>query len=153
MRYYEITEYGDWQNRPDRKQSAEPWRGPHSSIGHKREIELFFKRKKPAMIISYNDSFNKIKKTLDGLGVPYKDISNTMYPMWVIAQSGEEWRIDALERIYDDVHQRKKKNFKHPMTAFHHAEVGRILGYKDEDINKFIEPYMDSPESVAEDLK
>ena len=50
-----------------------------------------------------------------------------------VARAGEAWRIDRIHRIYFEIHCCNRQ-----ATHLDHVEIGRLLGYGEDDIRTFL---------------
>ena len=111
-----------------------------------KEFELMSKGLKPAGMISPRQ-LNKFKPLIKkGLikvfDLPRQiDTPNIRYERDVIVTLlGEEWRAENIIKIYASVDQRILNNDPNPMRGEDHTELGKLLGYSDEDIAAFLVP-------------
>jgi hypothetical protein len=107
--------------------------GPHAG----KEVEMMIAGTKPAALISPKEKLLLNPYIKSGNLVSMQQYKNVG---WIVAQKNEAWR---LEKIYNLL---KKKDEEwdefgpdpdKPRTLYH-ATLGRLLGYAEDDINKFL---------------
>ena len=115
--------------------------GPHAG----RELELMLAGRKPLAMFSDQacasgwfpeDSFQPYVSS--GLFVRrmhiYRNVRSGLTTRhFYVARVGEAWRIERMHRLYFEIHCCGR-----PATHLDHVEIGRLLGYPEDDISAFL---------------
>lgn len=127
------------------EQKIPPEIGPHEG----RELELMLAGEKP--VAMFSDVIPPSFDFPEELFAPYiqnaqlvrRDVviftSNSNAPnirYLFYALLGEEWRMDRLAEIHRALHQ-----YNEPTTRELETEIGQLLGYRDRDIQVFIDRF------------
>lgn len=109
----------------------EEWRGPHQF----RELELIKAGVKPLALLGLFDfKINRLEwLQLEKEG---KVVIKQAFGEVFIAKSNESWRIDAAIDLFE---KKSNPNWFQNNWRYYHVTLGRLLGYKDEHIEKFLE--------------
>jgi len=131
--------------------TEEPARFGSNEMGHgseDNELRMFMAGQKPAAIISL-DQLPKWKKLIDSRKYATAQLTQHGRPSSVIiAQPGEEHRIEKLQRLVQNaIDAGEKGDFRAYQNSNYHRWVGKLLGYSADKINSFIQHYFkDTPD-------
>lgn len=118
-------------------------RGPHEG----NELKLMLAGKKPLAMIEIDrespekqEVWNRLIKRGSVIHKQGQTFTTPQPPEGrhqtdFIALPGEEWRIDKIQALYDDIERTDN------MTNAHHVEIGQLLGYSGADIKHFVTGY------------
>lgn len=109
---------------------------PHGSP--ENEFELMKAGTKPAALVNPHTFLELYKPVADELGWPYQQINlvGHNYNNYVVGQPGEEKRIQRLATLVQDMNANFALGIK-PDKEYH-IEMGRLLGYSNQDIRDFL---------------
>jgi hypothetical protein len=115
------------------KKKANEAIAPHGSP--EDEFEMMKAGTKPAALVLPHTFLELYKPTADKLGWPYHqvEIVGREYDSYVVGQPGEEKRVQRLVKLLQDLNANVIKPDKE-----YHIEVGRLLGYSNQDIQDFL---------------
>jgi hypothetical protein len=109
---------------------------PHGSL--ENEFELMKAGVKPAALVNPHTFAELYKPIADQLGWPYQQIkiASNSYNTYAVGQPGEEKRVQRLVKLVQDMNANLAAGIK-PDKEYH-IEMGKLLGYSDEDIQDFL---------------
>lgn len=104
--------------------------GPHEG----RELELMLRGSKPLAMVSYSQFEDFLPWVLKGRFVYASSTGgrNSVFDGVLVALPHEAWRMFSLEEVYR--HIRLKKS----MGLVEHMQIGRLLGYSEQEIAAFL---------------
>jgi hypothetical protein len=127
-----------WQAnmRRGRKRSTNEAIAPHGSP--ENEFELMKAGTKPAALVNPHTFIELYKPVADKLGWPYQQmkIAGHEYNNYVVGLPGEEKRVQRLAMLVQDMNANFALGIK-PDKEYH-IEMGKLLGYSDQDIRDFL---------------
>lgn len=127
-----------WQAnmRRGRKRATNEAIAPHGSP--ENEFEMMKAGTKPAALVNPQIFQELYKPVADQLGWPYQQlkIADHKYNNYVVGQPGEEKRVQRLAMLVQDMNANFALGIK-PDKEYH-IEMGRLLGYSDQDIRDFL---------------
>ncbi len=109
---------------------------PHGSP--ENEFELMKAGTKPAALVLPHTFLELYKPVADKLEWPYQQvkIAGHQYDNYVVGQPGEEKRVQRLVMLVQDMNANFELGIK--PDKHYHIEMGRLLGYSDQDIRDFL---------------
>jgi hypothetical protein len=109
---------------------------PHGSL--ENEFELMKAGVKPAALVNPHTFVELYKPIADQLGWPYQQIkiASNSYNTYAVGQPGEEKRVQRLVKLVQDMNANLATGIK-PNKEYH-IEMGKLLGYSDQDIQDFL---------------
>jgi hypothetical protein len=139
-----------WQAnmRRGRKRATNEAIAPHGSPDN--EFELMKAGTKPAALVNPHTFLELYKSVADELGWPYQQIklAGHQYNNYVVGQPGEGKRVQRLATLVQDMNANLELGIK--PDKHYHIEMGRLLGYSDQDIRDFLKKInLDESENAA----
>ena len=127
-----------WQAnmRRGRKRATNEAIAPHGTPDN--EFELMKAGTKPAALVNPHTFLELYKPVADELGWPYQQLNivGHNYNNYVVGQPGEEKRVKRLATLVQDMNANFALGIK--PDKHYHIEMGRLLGYSDQDIRDFL---------------
>ena len=119
-----------------KKKKANEAVAPHGSP--ENEFELMKAGTKPAALVNPHTFLELYKQVADELGWPYQQvkIAGHQYDNYVVGQPGEEKRVQRLITLMQDMNANLALGIK--PNKHYHIEMGKLLGYSNQDIQDFL---------------